>query len=118
MKAGAQVVITGADTPGPIVAAKDLGRWAVGYDSDNACMVAPDRCLTTPYWSWGPIYAELVKKMRAGEWVGANDYRDVDSGIVQDTEDLRGRMAVGVRTDADDGDTPHACRQPRAIGRR
>lgn len=82
LKAGAHVVITGADTSGPIVAAKDAGKWAVGYDSENACAVAPEHCLTVPYWNWGPIYVAQVKAMRAGAWKGKADYQDVDSGIV------------------------------------
>ncbi len=82
LKAGAHVVITGADTPGPIVAAKDLQRWAIGYDSENACRVAPDRCLTTPYWSWGPVYVDLVRRIQAGTWKGGAEYPDVAQGIV------------------------------------
>jgi basic membrane protein A len=82
LKAGVHVVITGADTPGPITAAKDAGKWAVGYDSENACRVAPDRCLTAPYWNWGPVYVDLVKRIRAGTWKGASEYLDVPSGIV------------------------------------
>ncbi len=82
IKAGAHVVVTGADTPGPILAAKDAGKWAIGYDSQNACQVAPERCLTTPYWDWGPVYIELVKRMQAGSWRGTSEYLDVASGIV------------------------------------
>lgn len=82
LKAGVHVVVTGADTPGPINAAKDAGKWAVGYDSENACRVAPDRCLTVPYWRWGPVYVDLVRRMRAGKWTGSSEYLDVDSGIV------------------------------------
>jgi basic membrane protein A len=82
IKAGAHVVVTGADTPGPILAAKDAGKWAIGYDSQNACQVAPERCLTTPYWDWGPVYVELVKRIQAGSWRGTSEYLDVASGIV------------------------------------
>jgi basic membrane protein A len=82
IKSGAHVVITGADTPGPILAAKDAGKWAIGYDSQNACQVAPERCLTTPYWDWGPVYVDLVKRIRSGSWRGASEYLDVASGIV------------------------------------
>ena len=82
LKAGAQVVITGADTSGPIVAAKDAGKWAVGYDSENACDQAPKHCLTVPYWRWGPVYVEQVKAMRAGTWKATSQYLDVPSGIV------------------------------------
>ncbi len=82
LKAGVHVVVTGADTPGPISAAKDAGRWAIGYDSSNACHVAPDRCLTTPYWSWGPVYVDLVQRIRAGTWKGSSEYLDVRSGLL------------------------------------
>jgi basic membrane protein A len=82
LKAGARVVITGADTPGPIVAAADAGRWGVGYDSQNACQVSPGNCLTAPYWNWGPIYVDLVRRIKAGTWKGTAEYLDVDSGIV------------------------------------
>ena len=79
---GADVVVTGADSTGPLVAAAERGRWGIGYDSANACGASPERCLTTPYWNWGPVYADLVKQIQAGTWRGSNDYRDVDSGIV------------------------------------
>ena len=79
---GAQVVITGADTPGPIIAAKDNKKWAIGYDSENACEVAPKHCLTVPYWDWGVVYVELIRQIQAGTWKGTAEYHDVDRGIV------------------------------------
>ena len=39
-----------------------LGVYGVGYDSRNACDVAPDICLTTPYWEWGPLYASWCRR--------------------------------------------------------
>lgn len=82
LKSGVHVVITGADTPGPITAAREAGKWAVGYDSENACRTAPERCLTVPYWRWGPVYVDLVRRIRSGEWKGGSEYLDVKSGIV------------------------------------
>ena len=81
-QAGAHVVITGADTPGPIIAAKDAGKWAIGYDSDQACEVAPKHCLTSPYWDWGVVYVDLIRRIRSGAWKGGAEYQDVDRGIV------------------------------------
>jgi basic membrane protein A len=81
-KSGAWVVVTGADTPGPITAAKDAGRWGIGYDSSNACSFAPERCLSTSYWNWGPIYLKVIEAMKAGTWKATHEYLDVDSGIV------------------------------------
>ncbi len=79
---GVDVVVTGADSTGPLVAAADRQRWSIGYDSANACQASAERCLTTPYWDWGPIYVDVVKQIRAGTWKGGNDYRGVGSGIV------------------------------------
>jgi basic membrane protein A len=80
MEAGATVVITGADTPGPVQVAGEAGNWGVGYDSNNACDIDPEQCLTTPYWNWGPQYVELINSMMDGSFVGQDIYFDVDSG--------------------------------------
>jgi len=80
--AGVDVVITGADTTGPIVVAGQKGKWAVGYDSDNACDADKAHCLTVPHWNWGPIYLDIVKQIQAGTWKPSSWYGDVDTGIV------------------------------------
>ena len=82
LEAGVQVVVTGADTPGPLVAAGEKGRYGVGYDSENACSADPDHCLTVPYWNWGPTYVELVQQMQAGTWKPADAYLGADTGLV------------------------------------
>lgn len=82
IEAGAVVVITGADTTGPVQAADEAGVYGIGYDSRNACDVAPDSCLTTPYWDWGPLYTEMVQEMIDGTFVPADIYFDVDSGAL------------------------------------
>jgi len=80
IQAGATVVITGADTPGPVQVAGEQGHYGVGYDSRNACDVDPEHCLTTPYWNWGPQYMTLIQSMIDGTFTGADIYFDVDSG--------------------------------------
>lgn len=80
IQAGATVVITGADTPGPVQVAGEQGHYGVGYDSRNACDVDPEHCLTTPYWNWGPQYVTLIESMIDGTFTGADIYFDVDSG--------------------------------------
>ena len=77
---GATVVITGADTSGPVQVAAQADLFGIGYDSDTACNAAPDNCLTTPYWLWGPVYTDLVAEMQAGTFVPSDYYFDVDSG--------------------------------------
>lgn len=75
---GAQVVMTGADTPANAEAAKERGKWAITYDYIGNCKL--DSCLTTMYWNWGPIYAADIKAMKEGTWVGGFEYFDVKDG--------------------------------------
>ncbi|RLC94283.1 MAG: BMP family ABC transporter substrate-binding protein [Chloroflexi bacterium] len=76
---GVQVVMTGADTPAPAEVAPD-GKWGITYDYKGNCTV--DACLTSMYWNWGPVYADIVEKSRAGTWVGGWEYFDADSGAL------------------------------------
>ncbi len=74
---GAQVVMTGADTPAPAEAAPE-GKWGITYDYSGNCTL--DACLTSMYWNWGPVYADIVEKSRADTWVGGWEYFDADVG--------------------------------------
>jgi basic membrane protein A len=76
---GVQVVMTGADTPAPAEAAPP-GKWGITYDYSENCTI--DKCLTTMYWNWGPVYADIVEKSRAGTWVGGWEYFDADTGAL------------------------------------
>lgn len=82
IESGAAVVISGSDTTGPVQAASERGVYGIGYDSRNACDVAPDDCLTTPYWNWGPFYVNMVQQMMDGTFVPDDIYFDVDSGAL------------------------------------
>ena len=82
LDAGVDIVLIGSDTPGPLVAASNAGKWAITYDYIHACQPAPDKCLTTPYWNWGPVYLNLIKQIRAGTWKPGNDYLDAKDGVV------------------------------------
>jgi basic membrane protein A and related proteins len=72
---GAQVVMTGADTPAPADAAPE-GKWGITYDYRDNCTV--DACLTSMYWNWGPVYASLIEQSMAGEYAGDSLYFDAD----------------------------------------
>ncbi|MBC8503288.1 MAG: BMP family ABC transporter substrate-binding protein [Chloroflexi bacterium] len=76
---GAQVVMTGADTPAPAEVAPE-GKWGITYDYSGNCIV--DACLTSMYWNWGPVYARIVEESRAGTWVGGWEYFDGDTGAM------------------------------------
>ena len=76
--AGAQVVMTGADTPSNAEAAKERSKYAVTYDYEGNCKL--ESCLTTMYWNWGPIYAADIKAMKEGTWKAGSEYFDVKDG--------------------------------------
>jgi basic membrane protein A len=75
---GAQVVFTGADTPAAGDVAQEKGKWGINYDHVGACKV--ERCLTTPYWTWGPIYTQIAADTKAGTYVPGFQYFDADAG--------------------------------------
>lgn len=74
---GVQVVMTGADTPAPAIAAPE-GKWGITYDYIANCTLPT--CLTTMYWNWGPLYAQIVEESRAGTYAGDARYFDGDAG--------------------------------------
>jgi basic membrane protein A and related proteins len=76
--AGAWIVFTGADTPASADVAQEKGRWGVTYDWSGSCKV--DRCLTAPYWKWGPVYASVAERVIAGTYTPGWEYFDADSG--------------------------------------
>jgi basic membrane protein A len=76
--AGAQVVLTGADTPAVADVAQEKGKWGITYDYVGSCKV--ERCLTAIYWNWGPIYANITKGVIDKTYKPGFDYFDADSG--------------------------------------
>ena len=75
--AGADVVFTGADTPAVADVAQEKGKWAVTYDHPNSCTV--ERCLTAPYWIWGPEYTRIAELVKAKTYKAGYEYFDGDS---------------------------------------
>jgi basic membrane protein A and related proteins len=82
MDAGATVVVTGADTAGPVQAAVERGLTGIAYDSENGCFGLESGCLTVPYWNWGPVYVDVVSKMREGTWTPDNFYGSAADGML------------------------------------
>ena len=76
---GSQVVFTGADTPAAgDVATERGGVWGVNYDHVNACQTVG--CLTAPYWTWGPIYADIARGTIDGTYEPGFHYFDSSEG--------------------------------------
>lgn len=74
---GAQVVMTGADTPAPATAAPE-GKWGITYDYIGNCTL--DACLTSMYWDWGPMYKREIEKSMNGTFAGEAVYFDTAEG--------------------------------------
>jgi basic membrane protein A len=75
--AGAQVVMTGADTPAPAIAAPE-GKWGITYDYIGNCTA--DACLSSMYWDWGPMYKIEIEKSMNGTFAGEAVYFDTAEG--------------------------------------
>ncbi len=82
LDAGATVIITGADTPGPVQAAAERGLTGIAYDSDNACAGLEDACLTVPYWNWGPVYLDIVTAVQNGTYTPEDFYGSTADGML------------------------------------
>ena len=78
--AGAQVVLTGADTAAVADVATQKGKWGITYDWVGSCKAKA--CLTAPYWDWGAVYASVAKGVRAKTYKVGFDYFDADSGAL------------------------------------
>ena len=78
--AGVQVVFTGADTPAAGDVAQEKGKWGVNYDWVGACKV--ERCLTAPYWNWGPVYSEITQGLIDGTYTPGWHYFDAETGAL------------------------------------
>jgi len=78
--AGAQVVFTGADTPAVADVAQEKGKWGVTYDWYGSCKV--ERCLTAPYWVWGPEYVRITEGTIDGTYTPGWDYFDAETGAL------------------------------------
>jgi basic membrane protein A len=76
--AGAQVVFTGADTPAVADVAQEKGKWGITYDWVGSC--AAERCLTAPYWNWGPVYTRITQEVINKTYTPGWEYFDADSG--------------------------------------
>ena len=100
--AGVDVIFTGTDTTVPVSTADERGVWSIGYDSCESCDSAPDLCLTTPCWNWGPIYVDIVEAVRDGTWKPDTIYRPMSEGTVVLTE-LGSAAAEGAEAAVDAG---------------
>jgi basic membrane protein A and related proteins len=99
LDAGADVIAMHQDTPAPMQAAEEKGKFAVSYNTDMRSF-APNAILTGPVWNWGPYYVKTVKDVMAGTWKSEQYWGTMSENIVglsdygpMVTEDTKGAIA-------------------------
>jgi basic membrane protein A len=82
VNAGADIIFGQTDTTIPVEvsstltttntgspATDNLPVYSIGYDNKDSCeRFAPDRCLASAYWQWGPMVTKILQEMRDGTW--------------------------------------------------
>ncbi|MGE5673648.1 MAG: BMP family ABC transporter substrate-binding protein [Mycobacterium leprae] len=81
LDAGADLITMYQDSPGPLQAAQEHGKTAIGNDSDSR-QYAPNAFLTAPVWNWGPYYVSVVKSVMDGTWKSDQYFGGMKDGIV------------------------------------
>ena len=70
---GADVIISGIDTTEAITVAGQYlaegdASFGVPYGNVNGCSEAPDACLGSAYYNWGPAYLDVMNRVLDGSW--------------------------------------------------
>lgn len=81
LEAGADVVAQHQDTPGPMQAAEEKGKFGIGYNSDMSKM-APKAVLTSAVWNWGPYYVNTIKAIQDGTWKSDQYWGPMSDNVV------------------------------------
>ena len=81
LDAGADVIAMHQDTPGPMQAAEEKGKFAVSYNTDMRAF-APKAILTGPVWNWGPYYVKVVKSVMDKTWKSEQYWGAMSENIV------------------------------------
>jgi len=80
---GADVLISGIDTTEALVVAGQRAAagdtvWAIPYDYVDACDGAPEVCLGTPWFNWGPAYLDVAKSVLDGTFQATFEWNPPD----------------------------------------
>ncbi|OLP20011.1 BMP family ABC transporter substrate-binding protein [Leptolyngbya sp. 'hensonii'] len=72
---GYDVVLSGLDTPEVAVQGKKAASAGkkvkfLHYDLKTGCDLAPEICLGSPYFNWGPSYLDTIQRAKAGQYAG------------------------------------------------
>lgn len=88
---GADVVISGIDTPNAIEVAGQRAAagetvYAIPYDFIGSCEIAPEVCLGVPYFNWGPAYVEIIQQAMDGTWAPSWEWAGPDWSDINNPE--------------------------------
>ncbi|WP_378953869.1 BMP family ABC transporter substrate-binding protein [Pelosinus sp. sgz500959] len=81
LDAGADVIAMHQDTPGPMQAAEEKGKFGISYNTDMHSF-APKAILTGPVWNWGPYYVKTVKAIMDKTWKSEQYWGSMAENIV------------------------------------
>jgi len=81
LDAGCDIIAQHQDSPAPMQAAEERGKFAISYNSPMS-KFAPKAVLTGPVWNWGPYYVTRVKAVREGTWKTGQYWGSLSDGIV------------------------------------
>jgi basic membrane protein A and related proteins len=81
LDAGCDVIAQHQDTPGPMQAAEERGKYGISYNSPMM-QFAPKAVLTGPVWNWGPYYVKRVKAAMDGSWKSGQYWGPMADGVV------------------------------------
>ena len=81
LAAGVDGIAMYQDSPAPLVAAQEAGKFAVGNNSD-ARQHAPKAFLTAPVWNWGAYYTKAVQQVLDGTWKSEQYWGGMNEKIV------------------------------------
>ena len=78
---GADVITQHQDTPGPMQAAQEKGKFGIGYNTDMSKM-APKAVMTSPVWNWGPYYVKIVEGVKNKTWKNEQYWGSMKENVV------------------------------------
>jgi len=81
LDAGADVIAQHQDTPGPMQAAEEKGKFGIGYNTDMRSF-APKAVMTGPVWNWGPYYVKVVKAVMDKTWKSEQYWGAMSENII------------------------------------
>lgn len=81
---GCDVIAQHQDSPAPMIAAQERGKWGIGYHSDMS-VAAPDAVLTSAVWDFTDYYVDQVKAAMDGTWKAESFWGGMDTGVVDIT---------------------------------